>query len=190
MAAIRRRALEFYFVHICGSPPEDVRLRDGVVLALMHKLDIPPGSSAEVKKVLHDILATQAAKKPYDVHGGARKRGRKPLIVDCTPQATVVYEALEHGLSNTQAAVMVNEWRWAQFPPLPTLSWSAVEAFTQRSTVIDRSRRVTKKSGKEDVGSPWANARLAECEQFKRQLQLGLLQRADLGASGPPSHPR
>ncbi|KAJ1418639.1 hypothetical protein B484DRAFT_333713, partial [Ochromonadaceae sp. CCMP2298] len=110
------------------------------------------GNSAEVKEVLTDILAARDAGKQYDPHGRERKRGRKPLIVDGTPQAQVAYTALGAGLSTTQTAVLVNEWRAAQLPvPLPSLSWSAVEAFVLRSDVIDRSRRVTKKSGKADL---------------------------------------
>ncbi|KAJ1382079.1 hypothetical protein B484DRAFT_461950, partial [Ochromonadaceae sp. CCMP2298] len=49
------------------------------------------------------------------------------------------------------------------------------EAFVLRSSVIDRSRRVTKKSGKSDLNTPWAKARMAQCKQFKRQIELGLL---------------
>ncbi|KAJ1420198.1 hypothetical protein B484DRAFT_333234, partial [Ochromonadaceae sp. CCMP2298] len=150
MAASRRTALEYLFVQVMGSPAEDVWLRDGVVLGLMKQLHIPAGSSAEVKKVLRDVLKA-TVKEPYDPKAGNKRRGRKPLIVDLTPQASVVYMSVEQGLSTTQTTVIVNEWRKAQAPPLPPLSWSAVEKFLLRSGVTHRSRRVNKKSGKEDV---------------------------------------
>jgi hypothetical protein len=173
MAAKRRVALEFHFVHLMGSPPEDVWLRDGVVLSLMKALRISEGSSDSVKKVLRDILAAQQAKEAYDPKAGVKKRGRKRLIVDLTPQALVVYKSLEQGLSTTQTTVIVNTWRRTQNPSLPALSWSAVERFILRSDVAHRSRRHTKKSGKDDVGGLWARARLAQCIQFKEQLRLG-----------------
>jgi hypothetical protein len=93
MAATRRKALEYFFVHIYGAPEPDVWLRDGVVSSISHQLQISQGSSAEVKKVFLDILAARAAQKKYDEHAGAKLRGRKPTIVDCTPQAEVVYSA-------------------------------------------------------------------------------------------------
>jgi hypothetical protein len=173
MAATRRKALEYIFVHLCGAPEEDVWLRDGTVSAIMHQLQVPSGSSAEVKKVFRDILAARAAKQKYDEHIGPKQRGRKPLIVDCTLQAAVVYRALQSGLSTTQTTVIVNMWRSAR--ALPSLSWSAVNGFVARSHVVYRSRRMSKKSGKEDEGSPWALARVAQCTQFLKQLRLGKL---------------
>ncbi|KAJ1411518.1 hypothetical protein B484DRAFT_336069, partial [Ochromonadaceae sp. CCMP2298] len=148
MAAARRKTLEYFFVHICGAPEEDTWLRDGIVSGIMKHCQIPRGSSAEVKKVFKDILAARRAQKRYDEHAGERLRGRTPCILDCTPQADVVYRALESGLSSTQATVILNMWRAAR--NLPAVSWSAVNGFVGRSTVVFRSRRVTKKSGKED----------------------------------------
>jgi hypothetical protein len=175
MAVTRRKALEFYFVHILGAPVEDMWLRDGVVLTLVQALRISPGSTAEVKQVCRDVLAVRARGVNYDESAGARQRGRKPLILELTPQAEVAYEALGQGLSTYQTAVLLNEWRAVQYPVLPPLSWSAVQGFVQRSGVIDRSRRQYKKSGKDDLNSPWAKARVQQCTQFKKQIELGLL---------------
>lgn len=58
---------------------------------------------------------------------------------------------------------------------LPTVSWSTVDGFINRSEIIQRHRRQTKKSGNDDINSTWALARLAQCEQFSEQLELGLL---------------
>ncbi|KAJ1392767.1 hypothetical protein B484DRAFT_314135, partial [Ochromonadaceae sp. CCMP2298] len=133
---------------VCGAPPESMWLQDGVILGLMQKVNIPAGSSEEVKKVCRDVLASIANDTRYDAKASGAKG--KNLIMDCTPQAEVVYEALESGLSTTQTAVLVNEWRAALDPPLDAVSWSAVEGFILRSTIIERSRRVCKKSGKDD----------------------------------------
>ncbi|KAJ1388726.1 hypothetical protein B484DRAFT_341206, partial [Ochromonadaceae sp. CCMP2298] len=148
MAATRRKAIEYFFVHIYGAPKPDVWLRDGIVSQISRQLQISQGSSAEVKKVFHDVLEARAAQRKYDEHAGAKLRGCKPIIVDCSPQADVVYSALAHGLSSTQTTVILNMWRKVR--NLDPVSWSAVNAFVGRSTVVFRSRRQTKKSGKDD----------------------------------------
>ncbi|KAJ1410507.1 hypothetical protein B484DRAFT_402914 [Ochromonadaceae sp. CCMP2298] len=104
MSAKRRTAIEFIFSRIMESPHPDVWQRDGVVVGLMKQLKINAGSSAEVKKVLHDSLKV-TKEKPYD-------------------------------------------------------------PFTHQS------RRVYKKSGKEDMGSIWARAWLAQCINSTMQLRL------------------
>jgi len=53
------------------------------------------------------------------------------------------------------------------------VSLSAVEGFVLRSDIIDRSRRLSTKSGKKDVDSPWARARLNQFQQIKYQLEYG-----------------
>jgi hypothetical protein len=139
----------------------------------MHLPRTAAGGSNGAKKVLRDILQAEAANKTYDVHGGPKKRGTHALIEDETPQGEVVYRALESGLSTTQTTIVLNEWRAGR--GLPTVSWSAVEGFVLRSEVIQRSRRCTKKSGKDDKGSLWAGAREAEFIQYHEQLRLGRL---------------
>ena len=59
---------------------------------------------------------------------------------------------------------------WRQKRNLPIVSWSAVQGFIQRSSIIDRSKRLTKKSGKDDPNSPWAMARLEQALQLRYQL--------------------
>jgi hypothetical protein len=173
MAAVHRTTIQYYFEHILGSPLEDKWLEYGVVLTIMKQVQVPAGSTDAVKTVLRDILKAQELGKRHNVRAGCQKRGRTPLIEELSPAAQVVYEALENGLSTTQTAVLLNEWRAAQTPVQESVSWSAVERFIQASDVINRSRRATKKSGKDDEGSTWAKARKAECVQFKRQLELG-----------------
>ncbi|KAJ1409397.1 hypothetical protein B484DRAFT_336622, partial [Ochromonadaceae sp. CCMP2298] len=138
------------FVHFLGSPPESVWLEDGVVLTIMKHFQIPAGSNGKLKGQLRYILKAEELDKPYDVHAGCQRRGRAPLIVELSPGAQVVYEAQENGLSTTQTAVLLNEWRAAQAPAQEAVAWSAVERFIQASDVINRTRRQTKKSGKDD----------------------------------------
>jgi hypothetical protein len=127
MAATRRKVLEYFFVHIYEAPEQNVWLWDGVVSSISHQLQISQGSSTEVKKVFLDILAARAAQKKYDEHAGAKLRGRKLTIVDCTPQAEVVYSTLAADLSTTQATFILNQ---------APVSWLAVNAFVGRSNVV------------------------------------------------------
>jgi hypothetical protein len=101
MAGTRRKVLEYMFVHVMGAPPEAVWLADGVVSGLMKQLYIPGGSSEQVKNVLRDILKARGKGGRYDKNGGQKRKGKKALIVDGTPQASVVYTALDSGLSTT-----------------------------------------------------------------------------------------
>ncbi|KAJ1424247.1 hypothetical protein B484DRAFT_464846 [Ochromonadaceae sp. CCMP2298] len=194
MAAKRRTCIEFLFVHILESPTEDTWLRDGVVSGIMRHLQVSEGCSKEVKVVLKAILAAQAAGKKYDVHERPKRRGRTAKIQELTVQAKIVYDALETGLSTTQAGVILNEWCTGQDPPLAPVSWSAVEGFVLRSDVINRTRSQTKKSGKEDAGSNWAVARECQAKQFRRQLELGKLPvdseavLSSIAAGLPPIH--
>jgi hypothetical protein len=79
----------------------------------------------------------------------------------------------ENRLLTTQTGVLLNEWRAAQTPVQESVSWPAVERFIQTSDVINRTRRATNKSGKDDEGSTWAKALEADARQFARQLALG-----------------
>lgn len=114
------------------------------------------------------------------------RRGRKPLITEYSEQAGVLYRAFALGMSTTQAAVLVNEWRSHQ--ELPCLSWSAVEYFRMNSEVIETSRRGYKKSGKDDPEAPWSFARFAQCTQFIDQYHTGLLPPRQRKSSPPPLH--
>lgn len=119
-----------------------------------------------------------------DVNANLSQRGRKPLITEYSEQAGVLYRAFAHGISTTQAAVLVNEWRLQQ--DLLCISWSAVEHFRLHSEVIETSRRGYKKSGKDDPEAPWSIARLAQSTQFLEQYQTGLLPPRQRKSSFPP----
>jgi hypothetical protein len=141
----------------------------------MKELNIPFGSHSSVQQVLKDFVKSQMTKSLYDARIGEKRRGRKPLILDMTPQAQIVYNAVEAGLSSAQTAVLVNKFRNSQTPYLKPVSWSAVENFIIRSECIKRGRRLTKQSGKDDEISDWAKARVAQCLQLKQQLEQALL---------------
>jgi hypothetical protein len=67
-------------------------------------------------------------------------------------------------------AGLLNEWLGEREEE--AMSYGAVQRYVASSEVIDMHKRATKKSGKDDVESSWAKARLAQCLQLKVQLTL------------------
>lgn len=172
MAQARRAAIEYFYVHIYGSPPQHEWFGLDLVNDLSLRLQIPYGSRHNVIKTLKDIMITRIQHTQYNPKKHHKRRG---LIVDQTPQAAIIYQAVEHGLSIALTTYMLNVWRAARDPSMRPVSFSAVEGFTLRSEIIVKSRRRTKKSGKEDPNTTWSVCRLAQCLQFKEQFRLGKL---------------
>eukprot|EP00732_Lithocolla_globosa_P000604 Lithocolla_globosa_v1_NODE_207_length_5169_cov_7.885329.p4 type:complete len:164 gc:universal NODE_207_length_5169_cov_7.885329:1014-1505(+) len=85
-------------------------------------------------------------------------------------EATIIYNAQERGLGVTCTTILVNEYRGENEEK--SVSWNVVEQFILKSDVIKKERRQTKKSGKDDEGTVWAQARLAQCLQWARRLAL------------------
>eukprot|EP01034_Spumella_vulgaris_P034523 gene34523-42580_t len=118
-------------------------------------------------------MAKHALNQPYNPKKTQQRNG---LIIDLTPQAQKVYDAVEAGISVGMITTTLNVWRAAQkIPPLEQLSYSAVEGFIDRSEILRRGRRTTKKSGKDDPETAWAMARLAQMQQLKTQFAMGKL---------------
>jgi hypothetical protein len=54
----RRQTIRYFFDHVCRAPPESTWLQDGVISGIMHKMNLPAGSSDLVKKVCRDVLVS------------------------------------------------------------------------------------------------------------------------------------
>ena len=164
--ANRRAAINYIFVGAMQSPAESRWNELDIVRIIMRMLGISKGSAESVKSQLRAILAQQQT-------GRKRKemRGRKLSVPLDSPQARLIYRALSTGLSTLHTTVRLNRYRVAH--GLPIISKSAIQGFVQRSDVIDRSRRLSIKSGKKDENSPWAKARLNQFKQFQYQLGYG-----------------
>lgn len=150
-------------------------------MKVFSRLNIPSSSRRTVEELCLLILEegpTAAAKSRLS------QRGRKPLMEDYTEQAGVAYRGFASGMSTTQTAVLVNEWRKQN--DLPPISWSSVERFRINSEVIETSRRTFKKSGKLDESSKWSIARLAQAKQMYEQYEMGLLHIDDRTSKFPP----
>jgi hypothetical protein len=75
------------------------------------------------------------------------QKGRQRIIQDYTDEANIIYEAQETSMSNAQCTCLLN---------------------TYRAKI--QEHRQSKKSGKDDAGTAWAEARVAQFKQFQAQL--------------------
>jgi hypothetical protein len=170
-ASLRRSTIAYIFKTIFDSQPEDQWTESGLVGKIMKRIGIPEGSRPAVKNVLKDVLEAERQGVRYDPNTKLSSRGRKRKIDDSLPEAGVIYRAVQSGMSVLNATVLVNKIR-ARNSEEPVSS-HAVQGFIQTSPLIIRNSRQHKKSGKDDEGTVWAIARLAEATQWLKQLELG-----------------
>jgi hypothetical protein len=126
----------------------------------------------KVQRILLEINNCQEKEVLYSEHLTCPTRGRKPIIQDYTDDAKVIYDAFQAGLSTAVATVILNQHRSMFDPPKPRVSKSTVNTFVNNSEVALRQHRQTKKSGKDDEDTPWAKARVEQCNQFLIQYEM------------------
>ena len=171
-AFARRFAIYYLFKVKHELCPEEEWHRRNIVVNISNDLGIPSGSRQSVINILRNILKTPNDEL-YDPNANMSSRGRHGSIEPDSTEAQLVYNALEKGISICQTAVILNLYRESLIPIKDPISWSTVERFIEASPVVYRHRRQTKKSGKDDVDSTWAIARVQQCQQFIRQLDNG-----------------
>lgn len=171
----RKIAIKYVYESIYGGIPEHLWEENGLITAIIKRLNIPEGSYGAMRTVLQNVAAANANGVPVDLKAGKRIRGKKPIITDECEEAAIIFNAIETNVSTMNIAVMVNVFRSKEKPPRPLVSFSAVERFVLHSDIINRTRRHTQKTGKDYKNSAWAKARTAQCAQFKEQFRLGTL---------------
>ena len=178
MSKARKFAIQYFLVEKFGAPAEDdwdapnFHPACSLPTVLMSALDIPSGSRVEVVTAMRAILAAHSADELYDPSAALKEgRGAKPKIVDLTPQAEVVYNAMECGFSLGNTVVLLNQWRRVR--QIDALSYGALQHFVATSAVMSLAKRETIKSGSSDQDTAWAVARLAFAQQLKRQMKKG-----------------
>lgn len=67
----RRSPISYLFRCIYGSPQEEQWQEAGVVKGIMRKVEIPLGSSAKVKEVMHNCLDSECHSRCYRWPGGS-----------------------------------------------------------------------------------------------------------------------
>jgi hypothetical protein len=166
----RRIAIAHLFQDIYGQPPETEWPM--LISTIIHRLSVPLGSRDVVKRVFEQVTTANNAGVEYDANLGIKSRRKgKFLIKKNSPESNLICDALQNGLSISQATCLVNEYRRAV--NLLPISWSTVEAWSLQSPYLKRFRRGTKKSGSKEIDGVWAIARVAQCKQYLRQLELG-----------------
>jgi hypothetical protein len=174
MSKSRRFAIQFYFIEQFGAPPpdewDDFHRNISLVTMIMKLLGIPRGSYHGVKECMEKIYKEHAQGNGCFDPSEVRKStgGRKVKIEDFTPQADIVYNSMESGLSLGNTLVLLNEWRRGK--SMEYISYHALQRFVAESPVMVLEKRSTQKSGKVDPGSNWAEARLEFTRQLKRQI--------------------
>jgi len=132
-------------------------------------LNIHSNSHQCVRKILNDFLSAKNKSSEYDSKENLRNRGRCSILEDFSEQSDVVYSALSAGLPVSQTTHLLNEWRQCN-RHLEPICHSVVERFIKRSEVINRTRRLTEKTGDLDEDTVWARARFEQSSQFLKQL--------------------
>lgn len=171
MAAARRTTIAFFFESYYGSPPEsEWGGRGGVIARIMHRVGVPEGSKALVRKVLEDVVAAQEEGDAYDARLGLSGIGRQAKITREMAEARVVFTAMEAGVGITETTVMVNEFRAEKDEDSAPVSWSAVKRFIHTCGVVRIHKRQQKKSGKDDSATVWACCRLAQALEIQSRF--------------------
>ena len=122
-------------------------------------LAMPHGSHTSVVTAMLDIHAAVEAEEMHDPPGRIKEGpGAKAKVGDPTPQAGVVYQAMESGMSLGSTPVIMNQWRRAHLGPYPGVSYGALQRFAANSTVLMMAKRETRKAGPEEKESAKARA--------------------------------
>jgi hypothetical protein len=170
---LRKKAIEFAFVHIYQSPPQEKWSKLKLIPSICRILQISCNSHSFISRVLREIVTSRAEKGFYDARASLTRRGRPRLIQEKDECAEIVYHAMGSGQSLQSTTVMVNKFREAQNMIPRNISWYAVQHFVKTSKIINTYRRQRKKSGKDDEGTVWAIARKAQCNMMLKQLEIG-----------------
>jgi hypothetical protein len=174
---VKRREAICYLFLLAGSPEKDQWQETKIVTKIMKRLFIPRNSRTSVEKILTDVLEARAADEEYDPRTGTRQRGRNVIIEDLTPVGNLVCELFDRSLRPSAITMMVNARLVAN--GFESISQDAIQSYVDRSPLINKTKRKTKKSGKEDLESDWAKARVVQCEQFLEQLNMAELDASD-----------
>lgn len=169
MLEFRKGAIIYIYCYLLGSPPPDVWAGiDGTILNIMNRLSLPRNSRTRVTEILKARYEFNLTNEEV-----RKQSGRPSLINEGTDEAIIIILSLEKGLGLGNATILVNEHRRVKGDD--PISYSAVQRFCSSSPILSCTRRATKKSGNDDKGSIWANARLNQANQLIRQLDSGEL---------------
>ena len=171
ISAGRRTAIFYSFVSIHGSPPEsEWDGRGGTVSQICAWLYVTVQSARVVRRCMADIVAAAERGENYDGSHVAPGRGRPAKVIPGSPDAQRIEGMLLTCYGAPQATVLLNLARSQRKDNHVPISVKAVDHFVQNNPRLRCLKRPTKKSGKDDKGSAWALARMAQAKQWLEQL--------------------
>jgi hypothetical protein len=168
----RKIAINYILKKVYNMPSMQQLNEHRLINEIMLRLGIPSNSRTSVLHIVDRIYECHDANVVYDARATMATRGRKCKILEYDEQAKIIYKTLGSGLGISNATIMLNNWRLQNNQPV--IAWSTVQSFCEQSDVVSILRRQTKKSGKDDEGTAWAIARLAQCEQWRRMYNVGI----------------
>ena len=169
MLEFRKGAIIYIYSHVLGSPPPDQWAgQHGTLLNIINRLSLPKNSRTRVNEILKARYDFELTSEIID-----KQSGRPSLINEGTDEAIIIILSLEKGLGLGNATILVNKHRREKGDD--PVSYSAVQRFSSSSPILSCTRRATKKSGNDDKGSIWANARVNQANQLITQLDSGEL---------------
>ena len=164
----RRMAIAYIFIHVLGAPAEaEWDGTNGAIPKIRKALDIPEKSP--IKSILYDILEHKRMGLEYK---GDRiitdsPLGRTPILTLDSPEAQIVADAIEDGLSIVQTTMMCNEHRRQE--QLIALTKAPIEGLIKKMKPL--VTKITKtKQGNRDANSPWARGRYGWSTQILVRL--------------------
>ena len=101
-----------------------------------------------MRDILQDLKDTVVYDPSKKIKDG---RGAKPKIEDLTPQAEVVYNATESGMSLGNTVVFFNQWRRAH--GFNSIGYGTIQRFVAERPLMKLGRTQMIKSGSSDEGS-------------------------------------
>ena len=104
--------------------------------------------------MLRGVLKSHEEGSIYEPCKNNQRSGRPARIVEYDKNAQSLYNSLKTGCGIPTAADILNVNR--RLNGLNFISFSAISGFVSNSSVIEKSIRLAKKSGKSDPSSDWA----------------------------------
>ena len=161
----RKGAIIYIYNRVLGSPPpDDWNGQAGAISDIINRLSLPKNSRTRIKEILQERYDKEVNDEEFE-----KLSGRPRLIEDGSKDAAIIIFSVERGIGLGSATVLVNNYRTDN--DLPPVSYSAVQRFCQSSPLLQCSKRSTKKSGKDDEDTIWANARVNQATQMLEELE-------------------
>lgn len=129
----RRIAIKWMFINVFGAPSEELWHGMKLIPAISLLMNISRNSHTSILEILQKINEEDVFKYNGKASSGSGNAG---LLHQGTEQANIVCNALEAGLSSSEAACLVNFHRERLEIPLEPICRSAVQGFMKRSSFI------------------------------------------------------